>query len=33
VQRTISRFIVLPAQDFWYSQAARHWNLDRPDPR
>jgi len=33
VQRTISRLIVVPAQDFWYSQAARHWNLDRPDPR
>ncbi len=33
VQRTISRLIVIPAQDFWYGQAARHWNLDRPDPR
>lgn len=33
VQRTISRFIVVPAQDFWYGQASRHWNLDRPDPR
>ena len=33
VQRTISRFIVVPAEDFWYGQAARHWNLDRPDPR
>jgi hypothetical protein len=33
-QRTISRFTVLPAGDGgWYSQAARHWNLDRPDPR
>jgi hypothetical protein len=33
-QRTISRFTVLPAgDDGWYSQAARHWNLDRPDPR
>lgn len=33
-QRTISRFTVLPASDDgWYSQAARHWNLDRPDPR
>ncbi len=33
-QRTISRFIVLPAgEDAWYCQAARHWNLDRPDPR
>ena len=33
VQRTVSRFIVVPAEDFWYGQAARHWNLDRPDPR
>ena len=33
MQRTITRFIVVPAQEFWYSQAARHWNLDRPDPR
>ena len=33
IQRTISRFIVVPADNFWYCQAARHWNLDRPDPR
>jgi hypothetical protein len=33
VQRTISRFILLPADNFWYGQVARHWNLDRPDPR
>ena len=33
-QRTISRFIVLPASDDgWYCQAGRHWNVDRPDPR
>ena len=33
-QRTISRFTVLPANDDgWYCQGARHWNLDRPDPR
>lgn len=32
-QRTIIRFIVLPAADFWYGQAARHWNIDNPDPR
>jgi hypothetical protein len=33
-QRTITRFTVLPAgDDGWYSQAGRHWNLDRPDPR
>jgi len=33
VQRTISRFIIVPAEDIWYGQAIRHWNLDRPDPR
>lgn len=33
VQRTITRFVVVPADNFWYGQAARHWNLDRPDPR
>lgn len=33
-QRTISRFLLMPAgDDGWYAQAARHWNLDRPDPR
>jgi hypothetical protein len=33
-QRTMSRFAVLPRADGgWYSQAGRHWNLDRPDPR
>lgn len=33
-QRTISRFIVLPAgDDGWYTQAPRHWALDRPAPR
>ena len=33
-QRMISRFAVLPASDDgWYCQSARHWNLDRPDPR
>jgi hypothetical protein len=33
-QRTISRFTVLPtSDDGWYSQAGRHWNIDRPDPR
>jgi hypothetical protein len=33
-QRTMSRFTVLPRGDgTWYSQAGRHWNLDRPDPR
>ncbi len=33
-QRTISRCIVLPANDGgWYGQIARHWNIDRPNPR
>jgi hypothetical protein len=33
-QRVVSRFSVLPARDDgWYSQAARHWNVDRPAPR
>ena len=33
-QRLISRFSVLPSgDDGWYSQAARHWNIDRPAPR
>jgi hypothetical protein len=33
-QRTISRFVVLPANDeSWYTQAPRHWNVDRPAPR
>ncbi|HUC06071.1 MAG TPA: hypothetical protein VL961_11775 [Acidimicrobiales bacterium] len=33
-QRTISRFTVLPMGDGgWYCQVARHWHLDRPDPR
>lgn len=33
IQRTITRFIVLPGDGSWYGQAARHWNLDGPDPR
>jgi len=33
-QRTVSRFMVMPgAEDVWYSQAVRHWNIDRADPR
>ncbi len=33
-QRTISRCLVLPASDGgWYGQVARHWNIDREDPR
>ncbi len=33
-QRVISRFIVMPSGDSgWYTLTARHWNVDRPDPR
>ncbi len=33
-QRRISRFTVLPgAEDSWYCQGGRHWNVDLPDPR
>jgi hypothetical protein len=33
-QRTISRFVVLPAgDDGWYTQSPRHWPIDRPAPR
>jgi hypothetical protein len=33
-QRTITRFTVLPAgDDLWITQAGRHWNIDRADPR
>jgi hypothetical protein len=33
-QRVISRFALIPAgEDAWLSTVARHWNLDRPDPR
>ncbi|HZR15633.1 MAG TPA: hypothetical protein VFC33_20540 [Acidimicrobiia bacterium] len=33
-QRTISRFGLVPTGDGgWLCTVARHWNLDRPDPR
>jgi hypothetical protein len=33
-QRTISRFALLPvAEGRWLVSVARHWNLDRPNPR
>jgi hypothetical protein len=36
-QRTISRFGMIPLgageEIRWYPSVARHWNLDRPDPR
>jgi hypothetical protein len=36
-QRTVTRFGMFPRQDGdvtrWFPSVARHWNLDRPDPR
>ena len=33
-QRMISRFNIVPSSaDGWLCQGARHWNLDRPEPR
>ena len=37
-QRTVTRFGMIPVrvgddQTKWYPSVARHWNLDRPDPR
>jgi hypothetical protein len=33
-QRVISRFSLLPRGDGkWLATVARHWNVDRPDPR
>ena len=36
-QRTISRFGMIPLrvdeEVRWYPSVARHWNLERPDPR
>jgi len=33
-QRRISRYMVLPAaEEGWYCQGGRHWNIDLPDPR
>jgi hypothetical protein len=33
-QRVISRFTLLPVRESaWLASVARHWNLDRPDPR
>lgn len=34
-QRVISRFSLLPVEtgDQWLTGVARHWNVDRPDPR
>ncbi len=32
-QRTITRFSLTPAHDTWLCTSARHWYLDRPDPR
>ncbi len=33
-QRMVSRFSLLPREgDAWFVSVARHWNVDRPDPR
>lgn len=33
-QRVVSRFSLLPGKgDSWLASVARHWNVDRPDPR
>jgi hypothetical protein len=33
-QRSISYFALTPREDEgWYATVARHWNIDRPDPR
>jgi hypothetical protein len=33
-QRVITRFILLPREsNQWLASVARHWNVDRPDPR
>ena len=33
-QRVISRFLLRPREDGkWLATVARHWNVDRPDPR
>jgi hypothetical protein len=33
-QRIVTRFALMPREDGgWIAAAARHWNIDRPDPR
>jgi hypothetical protein len=32
-QRSITRFSLVPHDDRWIATVARHWNVDRPDPR
>ena len=32
-QRSITRFALSPRDDRWIASVARHWNVDRPDPR
>lgn len=32
-QRSITRFGLVPRDDRWIATVARHWNVDRPDPR
>jgi len=32
-QRAVTRFMMAPHNDRWIAGVARHWNIDRPDPR
>jgi hypothetical protein len=33
-QRSITRFLLTPREEGrWVASVARHWNVDRPDPR
>jgi hypothetical protein len=32
-QRVITRFGLVPGEENWMAESARHWNLDRSDPR
>jgi hypothetical protein len=33
-QRSVSRFLLAPRDEGrWLATVARHWNVDRPDPR
>lgn len=32
-QRSVTTFMLTPREDHWIASVARHWNVDRPDPR
>ena len=32
-QRSVTTFLLTPREDHWIASVARHWNVDRPDPR